>query len=170
MSPSSFLAVVNPAAGGGRCGKLAGPALERLRSAGIPLDVAECQYPGHATLLAREAYKQGRRRFLAVGGDGTSYEIVNGLFPAAQAEGTATLALLPLGTGNSFLRDFTEAGAQYAVEAILGARSRACEGGCRSSSAQREKVPKSCVSRSLRSVSTTSVGFAIAGGRSTRPA
>ena len=37
----AYLAVVNPAAGGGRCRKLVGPALERLRAAGIELEVAE---------------------------------------------------------------------------------------------------------------------------------
>ena len=43
------------------------------------------------------------------------------------------------------------------------ARSAACTGGWRSRSRQRAKVPKSWSSRSLRSVSTTIVGFAIAG-------
>ena len=36
-----FLAVVNPAAGNGRCGKMVGPALERLRAAGVEMDVVE---------------------------------------------------------------------------------------------------------------------------------
>jgi len=50
------------------------------------------------------------------------------------------------------------------------ARSAACAGGCRSSSRQRAKVPKSWSSRSLRSVRTTIVGFSMAGCRITRPA
>ena len=50
------------------------------------------------------------------------------------------------------------------------ARLSACTGGWRSRSWQREKVPKSWSSRSLRSVSTTMVGFSIAGSRMTRPA
>ena len=37
---SRFLAIVNPAAGGGKCGRLADAALERVRGAGIELDVA----------------------------------------------------------------------------------------------------------------------------------
>lgn len=123
----SFLAVVNPAAGAGRCGKLAGPALEALRAGGIPLEIAETRRPGHATQLAREAYQSGYRRFLAVGGDGTSFEIVNGLFPAAETGERPTLAFLPLGTGNSFLRDFTDRGAEYAREALLAGRQRPCD-------------------------------------------
>ena len=69
---SPLLAIVNPAAGGGRCGKLVGPALDKLRAAGVPLEVVETGHPGHASELAREAYAAGKRRFLAVGGDGTS--------------------------------------------------------------------------------------------------
>lgn len=123
----SFLAVVNPAAGGGRCGKLAGPALARLRAAGVELEVVETRFPGQATDLVGEAYRKGVRRFLAVGGDGTAYEIVNGLFPEAQRGERPTLAFLPLGTGNSFLRDFTDRGADYATEALLANRSRPCD-------------------------------------------
>ncbi len=121
-----FFAVVNPAAGGGRCRKLVGPALDRLRAGGIALKVAETGAPGQATRLVREAYAQGYRKFIAVGGDGTSYEIVNGIFPADQGE-RATLGFLPLGTGNSFLRDFSDRGVDFAVEALLAGRSRACD-------------------------------------------
>ena len=122
-----YFAIVNPAAGGGRCGKLAPAALDRLRSAGVALEVRETHAPGEAVVLAKGAYAEGYRNFIAVGGDGTSFEIVNGLFPAAASEGRAALGFLPLGTGNSFLRDFTERGADYAVEAILTRRRRPCD-------------------------------------------
>ncbi len=124
--PRAFLAVVNPAAGGGRCRKLVGPALDRLRAGGISLKVAETSAPGQATLLVRDAYAQGYRKFIAVGGDGTSFEIVNGLFPAHDGE-PAELAFLPLGTGNSFLRDFSDRGVEFAIEALLAQRSRPCD-------------------------------------------
>ena len=126
-----FLAVVNPAAGGGRCGKLAPAALEKLRAAGIALDVIQTRAAGDAVEHVREARRQGYHKFLAVGGDGTAYEIVNGLFPAAAessaAEERPVLGFLPLGTGNSFLRDFTHAGAEHATEALLAGRTRACD-------------------------------------------
>ena len=122
-----FLAIVNRAAGGGNCGKLVGPALDRLRAAGIPVEVAETSYPGHGSELVRAAYRAGQRQFLAVGGDGTSYEIVNGLFPGAEQGERPRLAFLPLGTGNSFLRDFTDRGAEEAARALLEGRSRPCD-------------------------------------------
>lgn len=121
-----FLAVVNPAAGGGRCRKLVGPALEKLRAGGIEIEVAETSVPGQATDLTRDAYGRGFRKFIAVGGDGTSYEIVNGLFPLEGGE-TPTLAFLPLGTGNSFLREFSDKGVDFAMEALLARRSSPCD-------------------------------------------
>ncbi|PYX21784.1 MAG: lipid kinase, partial [Acidobacteria bacterium] len=64
-----FLAVINPAAGGGRCGKLVGPALERLRAGRIEVEPVGTSAPGHATELVRAAYARGCRKFIAVGGD-----------------------------------------------------------------------------------------------------
>jgi diacylglycerol kinase (ATP) len=123
----TFLAIVNPAAGGGRCRKLVGPALERLRAGGLQLDIVETSRPGDAIQIARDHYARGYRRFLAIGGDGTSYEIVNGLFPEAQAGDPSVVGFLPLGTGNSFLRDFTQRGVDGAMEALLAQRTRACD-------------------------------------------
>jgi diacylglycerol kinase (ATP) len=124
--PGTFLAVVNPAAGGGRCRKLVGPALDRLRAGGIAFDVVETDAPGQASALVRDAFARGYRKFIAVGGDGTSYEVVNGLFPSDNGE-IATLAFLPLGTGNSFLRDFSDRGVEFAIEALLAGRSAPCD-------------------------------------------
>ena len=123
----SFLAIVNPAAGGGRSAKMLSPALERLRTGGIEVQVAETRAAGDATQIAREAYARGVRRFIAVGGDGTSYEVLNGLFPEALDKERPTLAFLPLGTGNSFLRDFSDRGVDHAIESILARRSQPCD-------------------------------------------
>lgn len=148
----TFFAIINPAAGGGRCGLRVGGALDRLRAAGITLETAETHAAGEATLIAREAYGRGYRKFLAVGGDGTSYEIVNGLFPESRSQESRsqvsglgsqgvsggaedqipTLGFLPLGTGNSFLRDFSDRnssdhGLEHAMQALEARRSRPCD-------------------------------------------
>lgn len=129
----TFLAIINPAAGGGRCRKLVGTALERLRAGGIRHETVETHAVGDASRIARDAYGRGYRRFLAVGGDGTSYEIVNGLFQdwqqmrAGGEKDVATLGFLPLGTGNSFLRDFGDQGVEHAIGALLAQRSQACD-------------------------------------------
>ena len=141
----TFLAIINPAAGGGQCGERVGAALDRLRRAGIALETAETSAAGHATQIAREAYGRGYRKFLAVGGDGTSFEIVNGLFPESRSQVSSavsevpgaedripTLGFLPLGTGNSFLRDFVDgvsskSTVEHAVQALEARRSRPCD-------------------------------------------
>jgi diacylglycerol kinase (ATP) len=124
---NKYLAIVNPAAGGGRSRQLLPAALERLRAANIQVEVRETSALGHATQIAREAWSQGYRKFISVGGDGTSYEIVNGLFPLSAGTETPTLGFLPLGTGNSFLRDFSDKGVEYAMESLLAGRSRKCD-------------------------------------------
>ncbi len=123
-----YLAIINPQAGNGRCGKQAPRAIGRLRAAGLNLETVETNAPGHATVLAREAYARGRRRFISVGGDGNTFEVINGLFPEAARDGErVSLGFLPLGTGNSFLRDFSTGGVDYAERAIREDKHRTCD-------------------------------------------
>ena len=122
-----FLAIVNPIAGAGKCGKLAAGALGRLREAGLEVEMVETVMPVDATRIARQAYAEGRRHFIAVGGDGTAFEIVDGLFPDALGGERPSLGFLPLGTGNSFLRDFTDRGIEFAIESLICGRSRPCD-------------------------------------------
>jgi diacylglycerol kinase family enzyme len=74
--------------------------------------------------LAREAYDQGYRRFLAAGGDGTAHEILNGVFAGRSAVQRIALGFLPMGTGNSFLRDFAKDGEAASMDALLEGRTR----------------------------------------------
>ena len=119
-----FFAIVNPAAGGGKSAKLAGSAMARLRKKNLKIDVIASAGPGHAGDLAREAYGQGYRQFLAVGGDGTAHEILNGIFSSHAHPERIALGFLPLGTGNSFLRDFTNEGVDASILALLENRKR----------------------------------------------
>src|SRR5271154_4389373 len=122
-----FLAIVNPAAGGGRASKLAAQTLAGLLAEGGGWGSRETQAAGDATRIAREAYREGWRKFIAVGGDGTSFEVVNGLFPECLRGERPAIGFLPLGTGNSFLKDFTQNGAAGAAEAIVAERKRRCD-------------------------------------------
>lgn len=130
MNCARFFVIVNPAAGGGRCGRLADAAVARVRETGAAVEVAKTTEPGDATELARDAYARGFRKFLAAGGDGTAYEIVNGLFPGAATGERPSLGFLPLGTGNSFLKDFSSRGVEHTIEALKSGRSRRCDVVC----------------------------------------
>jgi len=127
MPKRSYLAIINPAAGGGKCGRQAQAAIDALASAGIEVVARQTSWPGEATVFAEQGVRDGFRHFIAVGGDGTSYEVVNGLYPWTQGGEPPTLGFLPLGTGNSFLRDFTTEGASHAQAAIAADRGRLCD-------------------------------------------
>jgi YegS/Rv2252/BmrU family lipid kinase len=124
MVNDKFLAIVNPAAGGGRAAKFAGAELVRLKEKGLRVDAIASMAPGHAAQLAHEAYEQGYRRFLAVGGDGTAHEVINGIFSRQGRTDRVELGFLPMGRGNSFLRDFTDKGAEASIEALLAGRKQ----------------------------------------------
>jgi len=118
------LAIVNGAAGGGACGKRAPAVLAGLRDTFPGLEEAWTTGPAHATVLAREAWADGVRTFVSVGGDGTAFEVLNGVFPQGPDQERPTLGYLPLGTGNSFVRDFDVTDQDSALAALTSGRRR----------------------------------------------
>lgn len=59
----------------------------------ITADFVPTEYPGHATILAKQAQKEGYKLVLVAGGDGTAGEVANGL-----ANSDITLGIIPLGS------------------------------------------------------------------------
>ncbi len=112
------LLVVNPASAGGRTA-LGFEALRRpIERALGPVDVAFTQRAGHATELAKAAALEGRRRIVAVGGDGTFSEVAAGVLEAKSA---AAVGLLHQGTGGDFRRSL---GLEHRLEVYLAAIAR----------------------------------------------
>ena len=67
--------------------------------------MCETEAPGHATTLARNALDRGIRTVVAVGGDGTINEVVNGFFDGERAVAPdARLGIIPSGTGSDLRR------------------------------------------------------------------
>jgi diacylglycerol kinase (ATP) len=95
--------VVNPVAGRGS-GERAIPQIETLlRRHGLDFDLVRTERPWHAAELAQEAVAEGYGCVVAVGGDGTANEVLNGLVQARQAgRGAAALGVLSVGRGNDF--------------------------------------------------------------------
>jgi diacylglycerol kinase (ATP) len=96
--------VVNPASGNGAAGKTWERTRELAAARGLEGDALITEAPGHAVELARGAAESGARLVVAVGGDGTINEIVNGLLAAGTSE--VELAVVPRGTGDDFARTF----------------------------------------------------------------
>lgn len=114
-----LVVIVNGAAGGGRSRARLEPHLPALRQAG-EVRVLPTEGPGHATALAQRAAAEGADGVVAVGGDGTLFEVVNGLLPA----GGPALGVIPVGTGNSFVRDAGHRDPAAAAAAIAAGRTR----------------------------------------------
>jgi diacylglycerol kinase (ATP) len=100
------VAIVNPAAG---CGKAARVWPQLLEDLGVRPDALATWWtrgPGHGELLAARARQHGYERVLAVGGDGTLYEVANGLWWEPQGR-LPSLGIVPLGTGCDYVRNFS---------------------------------------------------------------
>lgn len=94
--------ILNPTAGRGAGARLSSKIAESLHSHGLEFELSTTTGPSSATVLAREAAARGCEAVVAVGGDGTVNEVLNGLMAATQdANGTA-LGVVPIGTGNDF--------------------------------------------------------------------
>lgn len=104
-APASPLVIVNPAANMGRARQLEARVRATLGANGIAARVVETRAAGHAEELAAEAAAQGHDRVVAVGGDGTMQEVVNGLM-AEPPPGMPrpTLGVVAAGSGNDLAR------------------------------------------------------------------
>lgn len=102
-----WFVIVNPVAGWGR-GLDDLPQITKLiRDNGIPYELVFSQHKCHVTELTVQAVNEGYRRIMAIGGDGTLHEVVNGLF-IQQAVPTeeVTVSVVAVGTGNDWIRMF----------------------------------------------------------------
>jgi len=118
------LLVVNPAAGHGRGKKVFERLEPRLREAFPALEVRFSEYPGHTIEIGRDVAHTGYDRVICLGGDGTPYEFINGLYDRGRPARLPEIGQIPAGTGNSFLRDFDITTPEGALETILSGRRR----------------------------------------------
>lgn len=105
VHPDSWFIVVNPASGGGRARRYAPrlrAALDRRR---LPYQCVATATAGDAHGLVTEALKDGHRRLLALGGDGSFHELVNAIVAQTRVPPAQCLAAVAaLGTGNDWAR------------------------------------------------------------------
>ena len=106
------LCIANPAANRGGSRALQHHLREAAQAAGATW--AETRYPRHATELAAQAGMSGTKIVVAIGGDGTVHEVVNGLMQIPQPI-RPILSVLPAGTGNDFAL-----GARLTVDPMRG--------------------------------------------------
>ncbi len=101
MSTSYATVIVNPMAGG-RTARREWPKIyAQLRKVGLSFEYEFTQRVGHAVEIANQAISRGRQFLVAVGGDGTVNEVVNGMLQSCKAA-NLTLGIVPAGTAHAF--------------------------------------------------------------------
>ncbi len=98
--------IVNPVAGHGRGEKIFARIEPQLREIFPGIEVRTSEFPGHSFQFGREAARERYDTVLCLGGDGTPFEVINGLYIHGRPSFVPEIGLIPAGTGNSFLRDF----------------------------------------------------------------
>jgi len=100
------VAIVNPVAGRRQAHHKWLPLLEASGRLGARVVTWWTEGPGHAEGLAARARREGFQRVVAVGGDGTLFEVANGLWWEPQGA-LPSLGMVPLGTGCDYVRNFS---------------------------------------------------------------
>ena len=103
--------IINPTAGKSDSTRKIYAMAERLRQEhGLDVQCILTKRQGHAVDLARELCKTGEElRFYACGGDGTVNEVANGIV----GFDNAAMTVIPVGTGNDFLKNFGDRAAEF---------------------------------------------------------
>lgn len=108
-----WFAVVNPHAGSGKTLSHWKKAEALLQQKGIRYECRTTDCKSHAEEMAYTAASEGFRRFIAVGGDGTVHEVLDGIMHCItdsvfKGEKVSladfTLAVIPIGSGNDWIR------------------------------------------------------------------
>jgi len=94
--------ILNPCAGHGY-GRKAAPKIESyLRELGVPFEMELTSRPCEAIGMAEKAVRDGFDMIVAVGGDGTTHEVINGVMQSNQEGQEVLLGCIPTGSGNDF--------------------------------------------------------------------
>jgi YegS/Rv2252/BmrU family lipid kinase len=97
---------------------------------GIEAVISNTSCAGDASRLAAEADLSGYDGLVAAGGDGTLFEVLNGLYQKPKSE-RKTLGVIPVGTGNAFARDLDLMPGDWknAIDILAGGRKRLADVG-----------------------------------------
>lgn len=103
-----WIAIVNPNAGGGKCGKDWPVIRKLLIENNINFNFVLSERKFHSMVISREMIRKGHKNILVIGGDGTLNEVINGIFGQKDINtNNITIGMIPVGTGNDWARMFS---------------------------------------------------------------
>ena len=120
------LFIINPVSARGTTLRFWTQSRREMERRGLEFSEQQTSKAGDATEIARRALEAGVKRIVAVGGDGTLNEVVNGYFDSAGApvNPEAAIGLLPSGTGSDFRRSIGIKSSRDSIAAIITGKSR----------------------------------------------
>ena len=99
--------IANSRSGKGSVAKVLPDVTDKLTRRELEHEVRYTEGPGHATEIARESIKAGKRFLVAVGGDGTIHEVVNGMIEDDKPiDPSAVIGIISAGRGSDFIKTF----------------------------------------------------------------
>jgi len=119
--------VYNPHSGGGRGDNLAPLAIKALQDAGHQITEHRTLYHDHATEIVRHLDLSTCDVLVSVGGDGTAYEVLNGIMNNTSTKEYPPFGIVPVGTGNSFSQDLGMKNWKDGVKAILNGKLKSVD-------------------------------------------
>jgi len=127
MSESAVV-VVNLVSGGGRTARRWPRLRDAIAKRGIEAEYHLTEYPWHGYQLARNAIAAGARTVVAVGGDGTLFEVANAIMDAGAGD-RVRLGTIPMGTGKDVARCLSIPTPALAMRAIAEGQERLLDAG-----------------------------------------
>ena len=118
-----FSIIVNPNAGKKQGMAIASQTSTRLIEKGHELEILVSNKPGDTVSIAEKLNIRNLDGIIAVGGDGTLFELINGLKKNDIAL-DIPIGQIPVGTGNSFIKDLGITTTEQGIEAVLSGNTR----------------------------------------------
>jgi len=129
MTSQTIFCIANPNAAQGKIRSQVDSIQSFFESNNAVSEFIWTTHPRHAIEIARDLSLSGKSIICSVGGDGTAFEVINGVMLSGEAA-NIKLGIIPMGTGNSFLRDFGIRTWQQAVKRIVAGETHPVDIGC----------------------------------------
>ena len=115
--------IVNPNAGRKQGLAAADKAADLFKSRDVDFDIKVSEKPGDSVTLAENLDTETYTGIIAVGGDGTLFEVINGLLKSRKTI-SIPVGQIPVGTGNSFIKDLGISSIDQALSVIIGGNTK----------------------------------------------
>ncbi len=116
--------IVNPYAGGKKSKKLLSLIEKKLSSLNIDYITYISLYHEHASKITAELKIDQYDAIVSMGGDGTNFQVLNGLLSAFKPEQIPPLGIIPVGSGNSFAMDLNLHSTEDGIRSIVKNKPR----------------------------------------------